>query len=78
MRYINRPQSGMQVKSIRVTKFVAVKPFSSPVNVVLMAGSLRAWLKYLLGKSADFGFHGCGELAWSFIRIADKMFSLAV
>ena len=50
MRYISRPQSGMQVKSMWVTKLVLLKPFSSHVNVVLMAGSLRAWLKSLLGK----------------------------
>lgn len=41
-----------------VTKLVVLKPFSSHVNVVLMDESLRAWLKTLLGESADFGVHG--------------------
>lgn len=59
-------------------KLVLLEPFTSNVNAILMAGSLRAWLKSLLGKSKDFGVHGCGKWTWSFIRIAKKILSLAV
>lgn len=68
----------MQVERMWVTKLVVLKPFSSHVNVVLMDESLRAWLKTLLGESADFGVPGCGKWAWSFNRIAKKMWSLSV